>query len=469
MAAGTSENEKGKYDLLVIGSGPGGYVAAIRAAQLGQKVACVEKYNTLGGVCLNVGCIPSKALLESSHKYHECRTAMEVHGIKVGNISFDLAAMMARKDAIVKNLTAGIDFLFKKNKIDRFYGTARILDNQTVEVTGEKKLKLRTKAVLIATGSKAAALPGVEMDGTHVISSTEALAFSAVPKNLVVVGAGAVGLEMGSVWQRLGAEVTVVEYLDRVLPTADKDISKQALRLLKKQGMKFLLGSGIEGVELTGEGCRVAISGREPLFAEKVLVAIGRTPCTEGLGFKELGGKTDRRGFIEVDSHWQTSLPGVYAIGDVIGGAMLAHKASEEGVACVEQLFTGYGHVNYQAVPSIVYTHPEMASVGRTEESLKEEGVPVKTGIFHFKANGRALALGDTEGLIKIIAHRDSDRILGVHIIGPQAGDLLAEAVVAMEFSASSEDLARAFHSHPTLSEVLKEAALNIENAAIHG
>ncbi|KJS01211.1 MAG: dihydrolipoamide dehydrogenase [Desulfobulbaceae bacterium BRH_c16a] len=464
-----SENEKGQYDLLVIGSGPGGYVAAIRAAQLGKKVACVEKHSTLGGVCLNVGCIPSKALLESSHKYHECRTAMEVHGIRVGNISLDLAAMMARKDAIVKNLTAGIDFLFKKNRIDRFYGTARILDNKGVEITGENKLNVRTKAVLIATGSKAAALPGVELDGTHVISSTEALAFAAVPRHLVVIGAGAVGLEMGSVWQRLGAEVTVVEYLDRVLPTADRDISKQALRLLKKQGMKFLLGSKIEGVERTGEGCRVAISGREPIIAEKVLVAIGRTPCTEGLGFKELGGKTDRRGFIEVDSHWQTSLPGVYAIGDVIGGAMLAHKASEEGVACVEQLFTGYGHVNYQAVPSIVYTHPEMASVGRTEESLKEEGVPVKTGIFYFKANGRALALGDTEGLIKIIAHRDSDRILGVHIIGPQAGDLLAEAVVAMEFSASSEDLARAFHSHPTLSEVLKEAALNIDNAAIHG
>ena len=453
------------YDLLVIGAGPGGYVAAIRAAQLGQKVACVEKGDTLGGTCLNVGCIPSKALLESSYKYHQCRTAMEVHGIKVGDVSFDLGTMMSRKEAVVKTITSGVEFLFKKNKIERFTGTARILDNLTVRVSGKNDIKLQAKAVLIATGSKPAGIPGVEMDRSLVVSSTEALQFASVPKHLVVIGAGAVGLELGSVWRRLGAEVTVVEYLDRVLPTADSDI----LRLFKRQGLRFLLQTKIEGIDLTDNGCRVSLAGKKPIMADKVLMATGRTPCAEGLGFRELGGRTDKQGFIEVDSQWQTSIPGIYAIGDVIGGAMLAHKASEEGVACIERMITGYGHVNYQAMPSIVYTHPEIASVGRTEESLKGEETPIKTGMFYFKGNGRALALGDSDGMAKIIAHRDTDRILGVHIIGPQAGDLLAEAVVAMEFAASSEDLSRAFHAHPTLSEVLKEAALDIEKAAIHG
>ncbi len=462
-------DKKESYDLVIIGAGPGGYVAAIRAAQLGLKVACVEKDTVLGGTCLNIGCIPSKALLESSHKYFECRTGLKAHGIMVGETSFDLATMMGRKDGIVKTLTSGIDYLFKKNKIERFTGAARILDGLKVRVTDEKELLLTARAILIATGSRAAGLPGVAIDGTHVVSSTEALAFAVVPKQLVVVGAGAVGLELGSVWHRLGAEVTVVEYLDRVLPTADKDMSKHALRIFKKQGLKFLLGAKITGIEQTGEGCRVNIAGKEPLMAEKVLLAAGRTPCSKGFGFEELGGRIDKKGFIEVDSHWQTSLPGIYAIGDVIGGAMLAHKASEEGVACVEHMATGYGHVNYQAMPSIVYTHPEVASVGRTEDSLREEEVPIKTGIFYFKGNGRALALGESDGLVKVIAHHDTDRILGVHIIGPQAGDLLAEAVVAMEYGASSEDLVHAFHAHPTLSEALKEAALNVEKAAIHG
>jgi dihydrolipoamide dehydrogenase len=457
------------YDLLVIGGGPGGYVAAIRAAQLGKKVACVEKDATFGGTCLNVGCIPSKALLESSFNYHQCQTAMQVHGILLGDISFDLKTMMARKDAVVQKLTSGIEYLLKKNKIDRFLGTARLLDNRTVHIKGEEELTLQARAVLLATGSRAASIAGVEFDGEQVVSSTEALAFPAVPKHLVVVGAGAVGLELGSVWHRLGTEVTVVEYLDRVLPTADHDISKQCLRLFKKQGLKFHLGAKIETIDQTSEGCTVAIAGKEPLTAEKVLVAAGRTPCTERLGFTELGGRTDKRGFIEVDGLWQTSVARIYAIGDVIGGAMLAHKASAEGVACVEQLFTGYGHVNYQAMPSIVYTHPEVASVGQTEEALRQEGIPIKTGSVYFKGNGRALAVGDSEGMIKIIAHQATDRILGVHIIGRQAGDLLAEAVVAMEFAASSEDLARAFHAHPTLSEVLKEAALNVQDAAIHG
>ena len=457
------------FDLLVIGGGPGGYVAAIRAAQLGKKVACVEKHSALGGTCLNVGCIPSKALLESSYYYHQCRTTMREHGIMLGDISVNLETMMARKDAVVQKLTSGIDYLLKKNSIDRFSGTARLLDNRTIEVMGEEKLTLLTKAVLLATGSRAAPITGVQFDGKQVVSSTEALAFTAVPKQLVVIGAGAVGLELGSVWCRLGAEVTVVEYLDRVLPTADHDISRQCLRLFKKQGLKFHLDAKITSIAQCREGCTITLDGKEPLTAEKVLIAAGRTPCTEGLGFTELGGRTDKRGFIEVDGRWQTSITGIYAIGDVIGGAMLAHKASAEGVACVEKLYTGYGHVNYQAMPSIVYTHPEVASVGQSEEILRQNDIPFKTGSAYFKSNGRALAAGDADGMVKIIAHRDTDRILGVHIIGRQAGDLLAEAIVAMEFSASSEDLARAFHAHPTLSEVLKEAALDIEKAAIHG
>ncbi|MCB2217888.1 MAG: dihydrolipoyl dehydrogenase [Desulfobulbaceae bacterium] len=457
-----------EYDLLVVGGGPGGYVAAIRAAQLGKRVACVEKGRTLGGTCLNVGCIPSKALLESSAKYHECTAALADHGITAEGVSFDLKKMMDRKETIIQTLASGIDFLFKKNRIQRFSGIAHLLDNRMVQITGESDVKVHAGAVLIATGSRAAAIPGVDFDGSRVVSSTEALAFSEVPRRLVVVGAGAIGLELGSVWLRLGAEVTVVESLDRILPAADKDISKQALRLFKKQGFKFVLGAGVEGVEPDGEGCRVTIAGRESLSADKVLLAAGRKPCIDGLGFTELGGRTDRWGFIEVDSCWQTSLPGVYAVGDVIGGAMLAHKASAEGLACVEKLFTGYGHVNYRALPSIVYTHPEVAFVGQPEESLTREGVPIKAGTCSFKANGRALALGDADGLIKVIAHRDTDRLLGVHMIGGQAGDLLAEAVAAMEFAASSEDLARVCHAHPTRSEALQEAARSIEQAAIH-
>ncbi|KAB2890266.1 MAG: dihydrolipoyl dehydrogenase [Desulfobulbaceae bacterium] len=467
MASDKSVNEK--YDLLVIGAGPGGYVAAIRAAQLGKRVACVERGATLGGTCLNVGCIPSKALLESSHRYHQCREAMAVHGVRLEGVSLDLGAMMARKEGIVRTLTSGIDYLLKTNGIERFTGSARLLDNRTVRVSGKSESTLKAKAVLIATGSKAASIAGVEIDGRNIVTSTEALAFSEVPGRLVVVGAGAIGLELGSVWHRLGAEVTVVEYIDRVLPGADGDISRQALRILKKQGLKFLLKARVESIEQSGEGCRVHIAGRKPLPADKVLMATGRRPSTEGLGFEELGGRTDQLGFIEVDSSWQTSLAGVYAIGDVIGGAMLAHKASEEGVACVEKLYTGYGKVNYQAIPGIVYTHPEVAWVGRTEDDLAAAGVPIRTGTFPFKANGRALALGDADGLVKVIAHRDTDRLLGVHIIGPQAGDVLAEAAAAMTFAASSEDLARVCHAHPTLSEAVKEAALNVEKAAIHG
>lgn len=457
------------YDLVVIGAGPGGYVAAIRAAQLGLRVACIEKDNTLGGTCLNVGCIPSKALLESTQKYNECKFTMQAHGITLKDVSFDLAAMMARKQKVVATLTGGLEHLFKKNKITRILGTARLLDDLEVEITGEKTEIIKGKTILIATGSKAAEIPGVKIDGVNVISSTEALSLKEVPRHLVVIGAGAIGLEMGSVWLRLGAEVTVVEYLDRVLPGIDKAIAKQSLRFFKKQGMKFHLGAKVEGVEQSNGSCRIAIADHEPLTADKVLLAAGRKPCTEGLGFKKLGGKTSRQGFIEVDAHWQTSIKGIYAIGDVIGGAMLAHKASEEGIAFVEQMVTGYGHVNYQTIPNIVYTHPEIASVGQTEESLQDEEVPFKTGVFYFKGNGRALAMDDSDGMVKLIAHKDTDRILGVHIIGPRAGDLLAEAVVAMQFSASSEDLARTCHAHPTLSEAVREAALNVDNGAIHG
>jgi dihydrolipoamide dehydrogenase len=457
------------FDLVVIGAGPGGYVAAIRAAQLGLRVACVEKGGTLGGTCLNVGCIPSKALLESTWKYHQCKFSMQAHGITLRDVSFDLGAMMSRKEKVVATLTGGLEHLFKKNNITRLSGSARLLKNLRVEVTGEKTETVQGKAVLIATGSSAAEIPGVKIDGVKVISSTEALSLTEVPERLVVIGAGAIGLELGSVWLRLGAEVTVVEYLDRILPSIDQAIAKQSLRFFKKQGMKFHLGAKVEGVELSDGRCRIAVADQEPLTADKVLLAVGRKPCVEDLGLEELGIATRKGGFIEVDSHWQTSIEGIYAIGDVIGGAMLAHKASEEGIACVEQLVSGYGHVNYRTIPSIVYTHPEIASVGQTEESLQDEDVPFKIGLFYFKGNGRALAIDDADGMVKVIAHKETDRLLGVHIIGPQAGDLLAEAVVAMEFAASSEDLGRTCHAHPTLSEAVREAALNVENCALHG
>lgn len=457
------------YDLVVIGAGPGGYIAAIRAAQLGLRVACVEKGESLGGTCLNVGCIPSKALLESTWKYHQCKFSMKAHGIILPDVSFDLGAMMSRKEKVVSTLTGGLEHLFKKNKITRLSGSARLLKNLRVEVNGEKMETVQGKAILIATGSRAAEIPGVKIDGVNVISSTEALSLTEVPRQLVVIGAGAIGLELGSVWLRLGAEVTVVESLDQVLPTIDQAIAKQALRFFKKQGMKFHLGTKVEGIEMSDGRCRIAIGDHESLMADKVLLAVGRKPCVVDLGLEELEIATRKGGFIQVDSHWQTSLKGIYAIGDVIGGAMLAHKASEEGVACVEQLVSGYGHVNYRTIPSIVYTHPEIASVGQTEESLQDENIPFKTGLFYFKGNGRALAIDDADGMVKVIAHKKTDRILGVHIIGPHAGDLLAEAVVAMEFAASSEDLGRTCHAHPTLSEAVREAALNVENSALHG
>ncbi len=462
------------FDLIVIGAGPGGYVAAIRAAQLGLKTACIEKEEALGGTCLRVGCIPSKALLESSELYHEARGSFIKHGIGVGEVTLDLAAMLQRKDNVVKANTKGIDGLFRKGKITRFLGVGRLAGNGkvTVEPTGanagQPAESLSAKYILIATGSKVAMLPDIKVDGKAVGTSTEALAYTEVPKHLVVIGAGAIGLELGSVWNRLGAKVTVLEYLNRILPGMDMEISAEAQKLLAKQGLEFKLGTRVKSAKAEGAGAVVECDGMEPIHCDKVLVAVGRTPNTENLGLETAGIKTDSRGRIPVDEHFATSAPGIYAIGDVIPGVMLAHKAEEEGIACVERLVTGYGHVNYAAIPNVVYTHPEIASVGKTEEELKADGREYKKGSFPFMANGRARALGHVDGKVKVLADAQTDRILGVHILGPRAGDLIAEAVVAMEFGASAEDVARSSHAHPTLAEALKEAALGVEGRSIH-
>ncbi len=458
-----------KYDLVVIGAGPGGYVAAIRAAQLGLKVACVEYESRLGGTCLRVGCIPSKALLESSEKYHEAQHAFADIGINVGELNLDLGRMLEKKDSVVTSLTSGIDFLFKKNKVTRVLGHGRIAAPGKVVVQGEGgEQELLTENILIATGSKSAPLPGVELDGDVVGTSTEALSYPAVPKHLVVIGAGVIGLELGSVWLRLGAKVTVLEYLDRILPGMDLELAKEAQRTLKKQGFEFQLSSKVTGARRTDDGAVVEVEGKEPIMCDRVLLAVGRVPNTDNLGLAELGIELGRRGVVPVDEHFQTAVAGIYAIGDVIDGPMLAHKAEEEGIACVERIVTGYGHVNYDAIPGVVYTHPEIASVGKTEEQLVESSTPYKKGVFPFVANGRAKALGSTEGRVKILAHAETDRVLGVHILGPRAGDLIAEAAVAIEFGASAEDVARACHAHPTLAEALKEAALAVDSRTIH-
>jgi dihydrolipoamide dehydrogenase len=452
------------HDLIVIGGGPGGYVAAIRAAQLGLNTACIEKEPALGGTCLRIGCIPSKALLESSELYEKTRLHLAPHGIKA-TADLDLAAMLKRKDQIVSILTKGIDGLFKKNKITRYSGHATITGPGAVSV-GEKDLK--AKNIIIATGSKVAPLKGVQLDGLRIVTSTEALSFSEVPKRLVVIGAGFIGLELGSVWRRLRAKVTVLEYLPRILPGMDTEIANDAQKLFEKQGLEFRLGRKVTGARVEDQECVVVAEGDEPLRADRVLLAVGRIPNTDQLGLEKAGIKTDPRGRISIDAHFATSAPGFYAIGDVIAGPMLAHKAEEEGVACVEAIVTGHGHVNYDTIPGIAYTHPEIATVGKTEEQLKESNTPYKKGAFPFIANGRARALGDTDGKVKVLAHAQTDRILGVHIIGPRAGDLIAEAAAAMTFGASAEDVARTCHAHPTLSEAFKEAALNVDGRAIH-
>jgi dihydrolipoamide dehydrogenase len=502
-----------QHDLIVIGSGPGGYVAAIRAAQLGLNVACVEREPQLGGTCLRIGCIPSKALLESSEHYAAARGSLAEHGVKVAGVELDLPAMLRRKDQIVALLTKGVEALFKKNKITRYTGHARLAGPGRVEVSpvtadtavapagpGSNTadtavapgtpVQLAGKHILLATGSKSATLPGVELDSDRIGTSTAALSYPAVPQHLVVIGAGYIGLELGAVWQRLGAKVTVLEYLDRILPGTDDEIAAEALKLFKRQGLEFRLGArvtgarvvqrdqgtkgskdqGIEGARDQGADgpCVVEMAGAEPIRCDRVLLAVGRVPSSADLGLDTVGIQVDDRGRLAVDEHFQTSAAGVYAIGDVIRGPMLAHKASEEGIACVEHMVTGYGHVNYDAIPGVCYTQPEIAGVGKTEEELKAAGTLYRKGVFQFRASGRARALGQIDGKVKILADAQTDRILGVHIIGPRAGDLIAEAAVAIEFGASSEDLARCCHAHPTLAETLKEAALAVDGRAIH-
>ncbi len=462
------------FDLVVIGGGPGGYVAAIKAAQLGLNVACVDKRETLGGTCLNVGCMPSKALLQSSHHFEAASRDFAAHGVKTGKVTLDLDAMMARKTAVVDGLTKGIAYLFKKNKVEHVAGTGTITAIGEVTVKqGRKKQVLKVRNILIATGSDVAPLPGVAIDEEKIVSSTGALSLSKVPKHLVVVGAGVIGLELGSVWRRLGAQVTVVEFLDTVLPGMDIDVRKQMKRTLTKQGMAIKLSSKVTGAKAskTGVGLTVEpVAGgkTETIKADVVLVAIGRVPYTDGLGLDKVGVETDERGFVKVDGDFRTNVAGIYAIGDVIGGAMLAHKAEDEGVAVAEILAGQKGHVDYAAIPGVVYTFPEVAAVGRTEDSLAKEGVAVKVGKFPFTANSRALANGEAEGFAKVIADAASDRLLGVHIVGPGAGDLIQEAITVMEFGGSAEDMARTCHPHPGLGEAVKEAAMAAWDKAIH-
>jgi dihydrolipoamide dehydrogenase len=458
-----------EYDLVVIGAGPGGYVAAIRTAQLGMRVACVEREPALGGTCLRVGCIPSKALLESSELLVSARDGFAAHGITTEGVTLDLAAMLSRKDATVRALTKGVDTLFRRNRITRYTGHGRIAGPGEVVVDeGAKTVALAARRILVATGSRPSALPGVTPDGDRIGTSTEALAYREVPGHLVVVGAGYIGLELGSVWRRLGARVTVLEYLDRILPGTDAEIATEAQRVLEKQGLEFRLGSRVTGVEAEGTGCLVRCAGTEPLRCDRVLVAVGRQPVTDGLGLDTVGIELDEHGRIPVDERFATRAPETYAIGDVIRGPMLAHKAQDEGIACVEGITGGGARVDYDVVPAVVYTAPEIASVGRTEEALQEAGREYRKGVFPFVANGRARILGHTEGRIKVLADKKTDRVLGVHILGPRAGDLIAEAAAAMAFGASSEDIARTCHAHPTLAEALREAALAVDGRALH-
>ena len=464
------------YDLVVIGTGPGGYVCAIRAAQLGLKTAVVEKRATHGGTCLNVGCIPSKALLHASEAFEEANKHFGELGIDVGTPQLDLKKMQAFKQGGVDGNTKGVEFLLKKNKVDTYHGRGRIAGAGRVEVISDDggNQMLETKNIVIATGSDVTRLPGVEIDEKTVVSSTGALELGAVPKRLVVIGAGVIGLELGSVWRRLGAEVTVIEYLDRVLPGMDGEVGKQFQRILAKQGMVFKLSTKVTGVEVGKKGgatvtVEPAQGGEsEKIEADVVLVAIGRVPYTEGLGLETVGVATDNKGRIETDSHYATNVTGIYAIGDVIAGPMLAHKAEDEGVAVAEILAGQSGHVNYGVIPNVVYTFPEVASVGKTEEELKKDGIAYKAGKFPFTANGRAKANGTTDGFVKILADEKTDRVLGVHIVGADAGNLIAEVAVAMEFAASAEDIARTCHAHPTLTEAVKEAALAVDKRAIH-
>jgi dihydrolipoamide dehydrogenase len=469
-----------EYDLTVIGGGPGGYVAAIRAAQLGLKTAIVEKRGVLGGTCLNEGCIPSKALLQSSHHYDQAKNEFASHGIKT-KISLDLKTMMGRKEKVVTDLSQGIEFLMKKNKIDYFVGEGHIDRIGHITVNPVKKNlnkeRIKTRNILIATGSYAAALPNIIIDQKQILDSTGALSLKKVPKTLAVIGAGVIGLELGSVWRRLGAKVTVIEFLDHILPGMDKELSEQMMRILAKQGMSFKLSTKVTAAKKADSGVTLATMAvsknkgnkeKETIKADIVLVAIGRRPYTQNLGLIEAGVELDEKEFIKVDEDFQTNVEGIYAIGDVIGGNMLAHKAEDEGVVLAEILAGQSGHINYNTIPGIVYTWPEAASVGKSEEQLKEAGIDYKTGKFPFNANSRARCIDDKDGFVKILADASTDAVVGCHIIGPQAGDLIQEIVVAMELSASAEDIARICHGHPGLSEAIKESALNVSDRSIH-
>ncbi|QGJ70485.1 Dihydrolipoyl dehydrogenase [Planctomycetales bacterium 10988] len=461
-----------EHELVVIGAGPGGYVAAIRAAQLGVDVACIDENARFGGTCLRVGCIPSKAMLESSHAFQEAKETFRAHGVKLQDVQLDLSAMLKRKEEIVDTLTQGIDGLFKKNKVKGYRGRARIKSPTEVIVqptqdSGDEYV-IKTKGIILAMGSQPAPMKGIELDDQYIGTSTTALSYDKVPKKLVVIGAGYIGLELGSVWNRLGSEVIMVEALDRILPLTDTEIAKMAKRMFEKQGLKFKLGQWVEGAKVEKGRCIVKLKDQDPIEADRVLLSTGRTPYTANMGLEEVGVEMDKRGFIQVNDSFSTSVQGIYAIGDCIGGALLAHKASDEGVACVEKMIEGHGHLDYNTIPSVVYTHPEIAAVGKTEDQLKEEKIPYKKGVCSFRANGRARTIGETEGFVKVLAHEETDRVLGAHILGAGAGDLLAEAAVAMQFGASSEDLARCCHSHPTMSEALHEAALDVNKRAIH-
>ena len=457
------------HDLVVLGGGPGGYVAAIRAAQLGLNVACIDENLQFGGTCLRVGCIPSKALLESSHLYHQAAHDLAEHGIEVTGAKIDLPAMLKRKDEVVNTLTGGINMLLKRNKVTAYVGRGQLSGPGKLVVKSEDgEQEISAKNIIIATGSKPAMMKGVEFDGDLIGDSTTALSYPAVPKSMIVIGGGYIGLELGSVWSRLGAEVTVLEAMDRVLPGLDEEIGRLAHRTFEKQGLKFVTGAWVESATVENGECVVKIKGQEPLTAERVLLCTGRVPNTDSIGLETVGIETDARGTIQIDENFTTSAAGVYAIGDCVPGAMLAHKASEEGIACVEKIVNGTGQIHYDAIPAIVYTHPEIAMVGKTEQQLKEEGTEYLKGMCPYGANGRARAIGDAEGRVKILADAKTDRLLGVHIIGAHAGDLIAEAAVAMTFKASSEDLARCSHAHPTLSEILMEAAMAVEGRAVH-
>jgi dihydrolipoamide dehydrogenase len=458
------------FDVIVIGAGPGGYVCAIRAAQLGLSVACVEMRETLGGTCLNVGCIPSKALLQSSEKFAEAGHALADHGVKVDGVSLDLARMQARKDEVVKANVDGVAFLFRKNKVTWLRGRGRIAAPGKVDVAGETYM---AKHIVIATGSESVPLPGVEIDERTIVTSTGGLALDRVPGHLVVIGGGYIGLELGSVWRRLGAKVTVVEFLDRIVPTMDGEVAKQFQRILARQGLAFRLGTKVTGARKGNDGVTLTVEpakgGKaEEITADVVLVAIGRRPYTEGLGLAEIGVQLDERGRVKTTHGFATSVPGIWAIGDVIAGPMLAHKAEDEGVALAETLAGQHPHVNYEAIPGVVYTWPEVASVGATEEELKSRGQAYRAGKFPFSANGRARAMGETDGFVKILADAATDRLLGAHILGPDAGTLIAELALAIEFGASSEDVARTSHAHPSLNEAVKEAALAAHGKPLH-